>query len=239
MRKKTELVMVVVLILAAVFAGPKSAAYVMSMKAEATVPVIVLDPGHGADDPGKVGVSGTEEKALNLEIALQLRDYLTEQGMEVVMTREDDISLAEEGGSSAKVSDLKKRVEIMNGADAVLAVSIHQNSYTDSAVSGAQVFYYGDSAEGKLLAEALQQSLIDNLDPSNTRAAKANESYYILKKTSVPTVIVECGFLSNPEEEALLADEMYQEKIVEAVYQGIMVYLGKNMDGSEDGDGST
>lgn len=158
--------------------------------------------------------------------------------MEVVMTREDDISLAEEGASSAKVSDLKKRVEIIDGADAALAVSIHQNSYTDSAVSGAQVFYYGDSAEGKLLAEALQQNLIDNLDPSNTRAAKANESYYILKKTSIPTVIVECGFLSNPEEEALLSDEAYQEKIVEAVYEGIVDYLGRNTENNGEADSS-
>lgn len=197
-----------------------------------------LLPPHGADDPGKVGVSGTEEKDLNLEIALQLKDYLVEQGMEVVMTREDDISLAEEGASSAKVSDLKKRVEIIDGADAALAVSIHQNSYTDSAVSGAQVFYYGDSAEGKLLAEALQQNLIDNLDPSNTRAAKANESYYILKKTSIPTVIVECGFLSNPEEEALLSDEAYQEKIVEAVYEGIVDYLGRNTENNGEADSS-
>lgn len=99
------------------------------------------------------------------------------------------------------------------------------------------MFYYGDSAEGKLLAEALQQSLIDTLDPSNTRAAKANESYYILKKTSIPTVIVECGFLSNPEEEALLSDETYQKKIVEAVYQGIMVYLGESTEESENEDG--
>lgn len=155
MRKKTELAMVVVLILAAIFAAPKSAEYVINMKAKTTVPVVVIDAGHGADDPGKVGVSGTEEKDLNLEIALRLRDYLTEQGMEVVMTREEDISLAEESASSVKVSDLKKRVEIINGANAALAVSIHQNSYTDSAVSGAQVFYYGDSAEGKLLAESL------------------------------------------------------------------------------------
>lgn len=102
MRKKTELVMAAVLILAAIFAAPKSAAYVMNMKAETAVPVIVLDAGHGADDPGKVGVSGTEEKDLNLEIALQLRDYLTEQGMEVVMTREEDVSLAEAGHPAPK-----------------------------------------------------------------------------------------------------------------------------------------
>lgn len=217
--------MAVILLLAAIFAAPKSAEYVMSMRAEAAVPRVVIDPGHGADDPGKVGVSGMNEKDLNLEIALKLKDYLSEQGIDVVMTREEDISLAEEGAQSVKVSDLKKRVEIIEEAEADLAVSIHQNSYTDSAISGAQVFYYGDSAQGKRLAEALQQSLINNLDPSNTRAAKANESYYILKKTSIPTVIVECGFLSNPAEEALLADAEYQEKIVIAICDGIAAYL--------------
>ncbi|MCD8365405.1 MAG: N-acetylmuramoyl-L-alanine amidase [Clostridiales bacterium] len=225
MKKKTEWIMVAVLIFAAVFAAPKSAEYVMSMKAKEAAPVVVIDPGHGADDPGKVGVSGTNEKDLNLEIALRLRDYLAGQGIRVVMTREEDVSLAEDGATSVKVSDLKKRVEIIEKAGAVLAVSIHQNSYTDDSVSGAQVFYYGDSVQGELLAGMLQKSLIEYLDPSNTRKAKSNESYYILKKTSVPTVIVECGFLSNPEEEALLNEEEYQEKIVAAIYEGIAEYL--------------
>lgn len=225
LKKKTELVMAVILLLAAVFATPKSVQYVMSMRAGAAAPLVVIDPGHGADDPGKVGVSGINEKDLNLEIALRLKEYLSEQGIDVVMTREEDVSLAEEGAQSVKVSDLKKRVEIIEAAGADLAISIHQNSYTDSAVSGAQVFYYGDSVQGKLLAESLQQSLVNNLDPSNTRAAKSNESYYILKKTSIPTVIVECGFLSNPEEEELLADAEYQEKIVLAICEGIQDYL--------------
>ncbi|MCD8230917.1 MAG: N-acetylmuramoyl-L-alanine amidase CwlD [Clostridiales bacterium] len=224
MKKKTELVMAIVLLLAAIIAAPKSAEYVMSMRTE-TASCVVIDPGHGADDPGKVGVSGIKEKDLNLEIALRLKEYLSEQGIDVIMTRGEDISLAEEGASSVKVSDLKKRVEIIEEAGADLVISIHQNSYTDSTVSGAQVFYYEDSVQGKLLAEILQQSLIDNLDASNTRAAKPNKSYYILKRTSIPTVIVECGFLSNPAEEALLADTEYQEKIVTAICEGITDYL--------------
>ncbi|MCC8029599.1 MAG: N-acetylmuramoyl-L-alanine amidase [Lachnospiraceae bacterium] len=185
-----------------------------------------LLPPHGGDDPGKVGVSGTKEKDINLDIAIKLRDALEELGYEVVMTREEDESLADEDAESVKVSDLKNRVALIEETAPALAVSIHQNSYTDSAVSGAQVFYYGDSAQGEALAEALQRSLIENLDPSNTRAAKANESYYILKKTSVPTVIVECGFLSNPTEEALLGAEDYQVRLVEAICGGISDYLG-------------
>lgn len=104
-------------------------------------------------------------------------------------------------------------------------ISIHQNSYTDSTAKGAQVFYYSESKEGKKLAEVLQKSLIENADPENHRMAKANTSYYILKNTSAPTVIVECGFLSNPEEERLLNTAQYQEKLVDALQKGICEYL--------------
>lgn len=174
-----------------------------------------------------MGTAGTLEKDLNLEIAKRVKTCLEEAGMEVVLTRDTDENLAAEDASSIKVSDLKNRVELIEKEDPALVVSIHQNSYTDSAVSGAQVFYYGSSAEGKRLAEALQKSLIELLDPSNTREARANESYYMLKKTSVPTVIVECGFLSNPEEEARLQEEDYQEKIAEGILKGIGIWLNE------------
>ena len=222
-----ELMIVVVLIVAAIAAGPQTAKYVMNMKAGTSPVSIVVDPGHGGNDPGKVGVTGALEKDINLQIAVKLSDYLKEKGMETVLTRETDISLAEEGASSTQVSDLKKRVEIIEEEAPEMTVSIHQNSYTDSSVSGAQVFYYGQSQEGKQLAEAIQENLAGTLDPSNKREAKANESYYILKRTSVPTVIVECGFLSNPEEESLLQDEEYQDKLVEAIYKGIEAYLNE------------
>ena len=104
-------------------------------------------------------------------------------------------------------------------------ISIHQNSYTDSSAKGAQVFYYSESKEGKVLAEILQKSLIEHADPENHRMAKANTSYYILKNTAAPTVIVECGFLSNPEEETLLNTAQYQDKLVDALQKGICEYL--------------
>ena len=227
MKQKIEIIMTMVVIAAAIFAAPKSAEMVMSTEAEESPVVIVIDAGHGGSDPGKVGVSGTEEKDINLEIALKLRDDLEKQGFEIVMTREEDTGLEDTGAESVKVSDLKNRVKIIEETRPALAISIHQNSYTDSAVSGAQVFYYGDSAHGEALAMALQESLIENVDPSNTRAPKENESYYLLKNTSVPVVIVECGFLSNPTEEALLCKEDYQEQIVEAIYEGIVNYLNE------------
>lgn len=225
MKKRIELVMAVVLVLAAVIAAPRSARFVMNMKAE-TAPVrIAIDPGHGGADPGKVGVAGTKEKDINLQIAKKLQAYLEERGMETVLTREEDTDLADEGVSNAKVSDLQKRCHIIAEAEPLFAISIHQNSFTDSSASGPQVFYYEHSEEGRRLAEALQQSLTERLAPSNVRAAKANESYYMLKKTTVPTVIIECGFLSNPAEEGLLSAEDYQDRIVEAIYEGIENYL--------------
>ncbi len=225
MKRRIEIIMAVVLLAAAAAAAPRSARYVMNMKAETTKTCICIDAGHGGSDPGKVGTQGTKEKEINLQIALKLKDRLEEEDIEVVMTREDDADLADAGASSQKVSDMRNRVKIIEEADPAATISIHQNSYTDSSVKGAQTFYYGGSAEGKLLAETLQESLIQNLDPSNHREAKANESYYLLKKTPTPTVIVECGFLSNPEEESKLQEEDYQDSIVDAVCEGLLSYL--------------
>ena len=217
--------MAVVLIVAAAVVAPRSARYVMNMKAEAAKICICVDAGHGGDDPGKVGMEGTKEKDINLQIAQKLKERLEKEGIEVVMTREKDDDLSDENATSQKVSDMRNRVEIIEKADPAMTISIHQNSYTDSSVKGAQTFYYGESVEGKALAEALQESLIQNLDPTNHRAAKANESYYLLKRTVSPTVIVECGFLSNPEEAALLTGEDYQNRLVWAIHMGVMEFL--------------
>ena len=122
-------------------------------------------------------------------------------------------------------SSSHERCSIIEEAQADVVISIHQNSFHDSSVSGAQVFYYGQSENGKRLADVLQEHLISEVDPQNTRVAKANESYYLLKKTPTPTVIVECGFLSNQAEADLLLTEDYQNKIAHAIYQGILSYL--------------
>ena len=131
------------------------------------------------------------------------------------MTREEDGWLAE-----TRIGDLKERVRIMNESKADLAVSIHQNSYHEESVFGAQVFYYSHSREGEAVAKILQESL-QEIDPENHRQAKANETYYLLRRTKVPTVIVECGFLTNPEEAEKLSGEEYQEQVAEAVAKGI------------------
>ena len=191
--------------------------------------IVAIDPGHGGNDPGKIGINDKLEKDINLAIAMKLEKLLKKQDIEVVMTRTEDVGLYQESDSNKKRADMKKRVTLINESNADLCVSIHQNSYPDESVKGAQVFYYGQSQEGKKLAEALQQTLVEQLDPQNHRQAKANESYFLLKKTPSPTVIVECGFLSNYEEAELLKSEAYQKKVAEAVKTGILKCL--NMDG--------
>ena len=205
---------------------PQAAQYdVMNRRVQKAQYCICIDSGHGGNDPGKIGVAGTKEKEVNLAIALKLKKSLEKQNIRVIMTRTDDRNLADANGTNEKTSDMKNRVAKMDSEQPDAVISIHQNSYTDSTAKGAQVFYYSESKEGKKLAEVLQKSLIENADPENHRMTKANTSYYILKNTSAPTVIVECGFLSNPEEERLLNTAQYQEKLVDALQKGICEYL--------------
>lgn len=194
-------------------------------KASKESPVIVVDAGHGGIDPGKVSKDGTQEKDINLAIANILASKLKEAGYTVVMTRTDDNGLYSESDSNKKVADMKKRCSIIDESKAVLAVSIHQNSYQSEKVSGAQVFYYKHSANGKKLAEIIQKSLKNNVNENNTRQAKYNDSYYLLLHTACPTVIVECGFLSNANETELLKSKDYQAGIADAIYLGIEEYL--------------
>lgn len=186
---------------------------------------VVLDAGHGGFDPGKIGINGAQEKDINLQITLLVKEYLEAQDVQVVLTREGDEGLYDENASNKKVQDMKRRIEIIDQTAPDLTVSIHQNSYPEEYVSGAQVFYYTGSREGQMIAEYLQQSLVERLDPENHRQVKANDSYYLLKKTATPIVIVECGFLSNSAEAAKLCDRSYQEKAAWAIHLGILQYL--------------
>lgn len=186
---------------------------------------VVLDAGHGGADPGKIGINGVLEKDVNLKITLLVKEYLEAQDVQVVMTRETEAGLYDADATNKKVQDMKRRIEIIEETSPDLTVSIHQNSYPEEYVNGAQVFYYTGSAEGQRIAELLQRSLVDRLDPENHRQVKANDSYYLLKKTSSPIVIVECGFLSNSAEAAKLSEESYQEKVAWAIHMGILQYL--------------
>lgn len=220
LKKIMELIFALAVLAGLLFAGDKVRTYVSVQQENVRRNLVVLDPGHGGRDPGKVGAQGEQEKEINLAISLKVKERLEKDGMEVVMTREKDVMLADEDASNKKLEDLNNRISIINERQPAVAVSIHQNSYSDASVKGAQVFYFTHSDKGKQAAEAMQKELLE-FDQENTRKIKANDTYYLLKKTEVPTVIVECGFLSCPEEAALLTDEAYQKKLAEAIAKGI------------------
>ena len=192
---------------------------------KAASPLILVDAGHGGSDPGMIGVGGLEEKGINLSISLLLRDTLEKSGYSVIMTREEDKGLYDSSAANKKAQDMQRRIAMIREYMPVLSVSIHQNSYHDAGVHGPQVFYYESSVEGKKLAEAVQSSLNDRLEVDRPREVKGNTSYYLLKRSSGTLVIVECGFLTNPEEAQKLQTKVYQEKVAAAVSEGIRTYL--------------
>lgn len=187
--------------------------------------VIVVDCGHGGTDPGMIGIDGVKEKDFNLSIGLKLKASLEEKGYQVVMTRETDEGLYEAEARNKKVQDMQKRILIIQEVKPVLTVSIHQNSYEDSGVKGPQVFYYRDSVKGEALAKVLQKKLNEYLKAERPRVAKGNTTYYLLKRSPGILNIVECGFLTNPEEARKLAQEEYQIKVAEAIADGIEAYI--------------
>lgn len=226
--KVLQLIMMGILLLSMFYLSKQGAEYLTSASESVVTgkKVIVIDAGHGGKDPGKIGIDGQIEKEINLQIAEILKVFLEMDGFEVIMTRTDDNGLYDEDASNKKVQDMKRRIQMIEEADPLLVVSIHQNSYPESYVKGGQVFYYGTSTDSKSLAETIQKQLKE-LDPENHREAKANTSYYLLKKTSKPIVIVECGFLSNPDEAQKLSDEHYQEKLAFKIFMGIVQELAK------------
>jgi N-acetylmuramoyl-L-alanine amidase len=213
------------LLLAGIFCFARAGAKMVVNQSADDKITVVVDSGHGGSDPGKIGIHGEQEKDINLQIARKLKEKLEKENIEVVMTREKDKDLADDNAQSRKVQDLKRRCELIHQVKPDCAVSIHQNSYPDESVKGAQVFYYQDSLEGKKLGEVIQEKLIEEVEPENHRQAKGNRSYYLLKKTDAPLAIVECGFLSNPAEAEKLITEEYQEQVAEAVCKGIVDYL--------------
>lgn len=175
------------------------------------------------------------EKDINLSIVYKLKTLFENKGFRVVLTRTDDKVLADENSKNVKVEDLCNRVALITETMPLMTISIHQNSFPDSSVCGPQVFFYDQSPEGRKIAEIIQNSLNTMINPPKPRVFKSNNDYYILKKTPTPTVIVECGFLSNEAEATLLTDEAYQEKLARAVYQGALEYL----DGPKEKESAT
>lgn len=185
---------------------------------------ILIDPGHGGSDPGKVGSGSILEKDINLSLSLQLKKILEKEKFKVYLTRDGDYNLAS-STSNVKISDLKNRKQQIFDLEPAAVISIHQNSYPSGEVSGAQVFYYQGASDSKLLADSIQAALIKGLDPSNRRQAKSNADYYLLRDNPYPTVIVECGFLSNAEELKKLQSKTYQKKAAKCIRDGLKKYL--------------
>ena len=184
--------------------------------------VVVIDAGHGGWDPGKIGKNDTLEKDINLAIAEDLQALLELGGATVFLTRADDNALADR-----KNADLTARANMPTDMKADIFISIHQNSFGNAGVSGAQAFYYDGSEESQRLAEAVQGRIRGWLDTENRKEAKADSSYFLLKKTQTPAVIVECGFLTNEGDALKLVQENYQERVAWAVYLGVLDYFEK------------
>lgn len=187
---------------------------------------IVIDAGHGGFDGGMVGSTGISEKTLNLVYAKKLEELLTAAGYRVVQTRTTEAGLYDEEQPNKKAQDMQRRCAIIAEEKPLASISIHQNSYpNDASVCGPQVFYYEQSQEGEKLASAIQKYLNAIPDVMKQRVPKGNSTYYILKRSASTTVIVECGFLTNAQEELLLQQEAYQDQVVQAICDGILEYI--------------
>ncbi len=192
---------------------------------------VIIDAGHGGEDGGTQASDGTIEKDINLSIAQILRDMLVQGGFEVEMIREEDISVGDnslETVRERKRSDLEKRVEIYNSDENNIVLSIHQNNFSESKYNGTQIFY-SDNTESQELSEYIRQAVVGLVQPDNERQCKpADDSIFVLRNAKVPAIIIECGFLSNPQELEKLKDYEYQKEIAFAIYMGFAEYCYNN-----------
>lgn len=189
--------------------------------------VIIIDAGHGGEDSGAVGTNGVFEKDINLEIAFLMRDELVSRGYTVILSRGDDRMLyAEEENIKGirKICDLKNRVKIFNSYENAVVVSIHMNSFSSSKYYGTQI-YHSENPDSKILAEKIMQSVREDLQPDNKRPLKSSNGIYILENTEHPIVLVECGFLSNPDECEKLSEKEYQKRLSFSMVCGIIKYM--------------
>ena len=185
---------------------------------------VVIDPGHGGTDPGSIGYkTKIHEADLNLKLSLMLKSKLENSGINVVMTRENEKAMIEGSGRKWKKADMEARKELIKETRPNMVISLHQNSYTNHSLRGAQVFYDKSSEISKNIAECIQGEFKEHLDKSIKATSPGD--YFMLKCSLAPSVIVECGFLSNAEEEQLLLTPDYQEKIVNCIYKGIVKFL--------------
>ena len=197
-----------------------------------TSKTVILDAGHGGFDGGAVAEDGTLEKDINLSITMRLKDLFLLGGYDVIMIREQDIGLdsnPDESIGKRKVSDMKKRLEIVNENEEAVFISVHQNNFESGIASGAQIFYSQNLPESEVMADCIQNSFSSRLQKENRRKIKkAGKNIYLLHNARIPSIIVECGFLSNANELALLKNEEYQKKLAFTIYSGYLDYLSED-----------
>jgi len=184
---------------------------------------IVIDAGHGGRDAGCSGVAGTKESDINLSISKKLEEFLSTYGINVVMTRCDGNGLYEANVENYKLSDMNNRLEIIDNASADMVISIHQNSYSDSSQQGAQVFFQENDDVSQSFAESVKSQLITQLP--NARQEIIKGDYFLLKESKLPAIIVECGYLTNSEEEKMLNSDDYQQKVAYSIMCGVVKFF--------------
>jgi len=205
----------------------ESEAYISAMSEENEKNTVIIDAGHGGEDPGAVGNSGVYEKDLNLEIAREVGEKLVEEGFAVIYTRADDRLLYNEDENIKgirKISDLKNRCKIAAEYPKAIFVSIHMNSYGNPKYSGLQVYYSQNNDDSRLLAESIQHTVKDEIQNENKRTVKPGKDIYVLENTQNVSVLIECGFLTNPEECEKLSEKEYQKRLSSAIVCGIIRY---------------
>ena len=185
---------------------------------------VILDAGHGGKDGGASSRDGLVERDLVLEITRMVEEHLRLQGFNVILTRDGEGDLASPHARNRKREDLSRRVEILNTTEDAIAISIHANAITNSRWSGAQTFYDPSTLENRELATALMIGLRTNIEGLD-REERPISNIYILRHSTIPTALVEVGFLSNPEEARLLADEEYRQLMAYAIFEGILLYV--------------
>ncbi len=203
--------------------------YAAAMSPPLNTQTVLLDPGHGGTDGGAQAADGTQEKTINLAVALDLRDMLAVCGVPVTMTRQTDISIHDPNCDTIrrqKISDMYNRLKLYEQAQTVIA--IHQNHFGVAKYRGAQVWYSGNHPAGQSLAEVVQKSFTVRLQPENTREIKkATDGVFLLAHTTRPAILVECGFLSNPEERDLLKTASYRQQVAFAIAVGYWMYISQ------------
>jgi N-acetylmuramoyl-L-alanine amidase len=230
-RKNAVLIILILLLSIAIFSIDGSSPIAEASK-KSQKPIVVVDAGHGGEDPGVVSdYSGIAEKDLNIRIAQLLKGLLEQDGYTVIMTRTKDVLQYEPGTKDIyqkRKQDLTRRKKLIDESGADIVVSIHMNGFKDSQYKGAQTFFPPSSVDSERLAKSIQNAIVSKADPENKRVALLKkERIVILKNLKVPTALIECGFLSNEEEAKKLNTLEYQEKLAAAIKEGIDRYFGK------------